>query len=230
MIVNKQLLMQHKACKEGIVFFENNFPDEVDLDDVEIKGDYNGFIYWLGKLPKLIYDHKGDLVEVKWATSQTTHEYDDNHNRIKSILSNGSEYLFKYDDKGNQIESKLNNMFIHRYEYDDRKNRVKSILFNGTTFLFEYDDENRLVTKTVLGDGITDCVYQYEYDIHDNNVKTWEDGVLLVQTSFDDKHNPVEIRIHEETKILYEFKHDSQDRLTEVTENGRIILSIKWLI
>ena len=51
-IITLKFLKQHNACKEGIKFFENNFPESLfpnglDISKIKITGDYNGYFRWI---------------------------------------------------------------------------------------------------------------------------------------------------------------------------------------
>jgi YD repeat-containing protein len=259
MIVNKKLLLQHNACKEGIVFFENNFPEEVDLDKVEIEGDYNGFISWLKHLPKLIFDDKGTLIKKIYRDGLVhTYEYDDNRNLIKSISVNGSVLLemnqYEYDDKNRLLKHIASNdskrLLEYIYEYDDKDRLVKKICGHDNIFVYEYDDKDRLIRKICPNDVIIEWTYNQEncaFKIvmygeavnttkHDHNGNLIESCVRLryssdediIRYEYNDRGNKVKNITSDGDVINYDYKYDSQDRLTEVFENGKTILSIKW--
>ena len=106
MIITIEWLKKHRACEEGIVFFERNFlSKELDLDSVEIEGDYKDYFNWIEE--ELFY---------KW-------KYDIHGNCIEKKYSSGDIYKFKYyhNNEGNLIKIEKDNKVILKIKY--RKNK-----------------------------------------------------------------------------------------------------------
>jgi len=78
MILTAEELKKRDACKEGIDFFEINFPEGLDLDKFKIEGEYReGWVEWVNKSMKYQY------------------EYNDYGNIIKKILPDGEIYQYE---------------------------------------------------------------------------------------------------------------------------------------
>ena len=62
MIITTKFLKQHRACKEGIDFFEKYFPttlfpDGLDLSKIEVTEDYEGYFHWIRILSEYKFEY-----------------------------------------------------------------------------------------------------------------------------------------------------------------------------
>lgn len=136
-VITKRLLELLNACKEGISFFENNFPEELfpdglNLEEIEVTGDYKCYFRYISNLPEIVFDDRG--------------------NCIRKIEPNGNIYQYEYDSKGNKIKYKDTSGYIYQYKYDDRGNMIKKIGPDGDIYQYEYDNNNNLI-KEIYPDG-----------------------------------------------------------------------------
>ena len=79
---------------------------------------------------------------------------------------------------------------------------IKEITPNGSIWQWKYDDRGNMIKK-IYSDG---SIWQYEYDDHGNMIKQIDPDGKIWQ---------------------WEFTHDTSGMLTEIKENGKIILGIK---
>ena len=125
MIINLNWLKKHRACREGIEFFERNFlSKELDLDSVEIEGDYKGYFNWIEE----------ELFS-KW-------KYDDKGNKIEKIYPSGDVYKYEYDSHGNCIEQIYSDGSIYKWKYDKNNNCIKEICPSGNVWKWEFYHNN----------------------------------------------------------------------------------------
>ena len=78
MIITAELLTKMRACKEAINFIKHDYPEGIDLDKYEIKGEHRGWVAWLNE------------------ELDTKYEYDSNNNPIKKTRPDGRVYTWEY--------------------------------------------------------------------------------------------------------------------------------------
>ena len=147
MIITSKFLRKHNACKDGINFFEINFPlslfpNGLDIEKIEVTGDYICCFGWIKELSecKLKYNLKGNLIK-KTLSSGLIIEYNNYGDKIKETFPNGTTYKWIY-------------------EYDEIGNNIRMINYRFDTF--EYNLHGDLIKETTGGGNIIE--YQYEYD------------------------------------------------------------------
>ena len=170
-VITKTLLKQNNSYKEDIKFFENNFPEELfpnglNLDTIKVTGDYKGYFEYINTLSEIAYDDNNNSIEeISPDGNIPQHEYDSKGNCIKEIYPKGYIYQYEYDDNNNLIEETYPNGNIYQYEYDSKGNLIKEIYPNG--YIYEYDSSNNCI-KEICSSG---NIYQYEYDSNRNRIK-----------------------------------------------------------
>lgn len=151
MNITSKFLKQNNACKEGIKFFERNFPESLfpeglDISKIEVADDYNGYFDWIEELDKykLEYDSEGYI--------------------IKKTFPNGNIYEYEYDHNGNIIKKTYPDGDIYKYEYDYNNNVIKLIYPNNIIYIwkFEYDQNNNLIKETYPDETIEEYTFNYD--------------------------------------------------------------------
>ena len=91
-------------------------------------------------------------------------------------------------------------------KYDKNGNMIKKIYQNGNIYKFKYEyDKNGNMIKRICPSG---DIWKYEYDKNGNMIKKiYPDGYTYE----------------------WKYKYDKNNNLTELKENGKIILKIKYL-
>ena len=99
MIITAELLTKMRACKEAINFIKHDYPEGIDLDKYEIKGEHRGWVAWLNE------------------ELDTKYEYDSNNNPIKETYPDGSVYKYEYDSNNNPIKKTRPDGRVYTWEY-----------------------------------------------------------------------------------------------------------------
>ena len=228
MKITKEFLEQHGACQKGISFFEINFPDGLDLDKVEIKGDFENYWCWL-KLKSQFeceYNEQGNVIVRSFSNGEIfkfddsgrcvecsdpingkiNYEYDSHGRLLKKIRNVDGMCCYTiehfYDLCGNLIEQKLSPLRSTYYQYDSKNKKVYSKQLGFEPILYEYNKKGNMVKETFEGD-----VFKYKYD---------------------KKNNLIGIFYSDGTKDEYKYKYDNQNRLVEISHNGYVQVEIKY--
>ena len=130
MRLTSKFLRQVGACEEGWKFFELNFPDGIDRD--QISGEFLGWIAWI--------DNK----------LKSTFTYDERGNILTKTEPDGWKWTYTYDERGNRLTMTDTNGDTTTYTYDERGNRLTKTNQYGETwkYSYKYDEKCRLVEAT----------------------------------------------------------------------------------
>ena len=162
MIITAELLTKMKACQESIDFIKRNYPDGIDLDKYEIKGDFNGWVDWFRTeiMVKYDYDTKGNCIRETYPNGRVyEYDYDTKGNLIRTTHPDGSVYEYDYDTKGNLIRKTYPDGSIYEWDYDTKGNRIQETYPNGRVYEWDYDTKGNRI-RTTHPDG---SVYKYDY-------------------------------------------------------------------
>jgi YD repeat-containing protein len=147
MFITKKLLETHKACKNGINFFNTYFPNGIDTDKIKVNGDYNLYWSFIKYLPEIKVDNNGNVIWKKYPCGDIyEYKYDNNNNKIWEKDPNGHIYEYKYDNNNNKIWEKYPNGDIWEYEYDSN-NKIWQKYPGGNIWEAKYDKNNNLIWK-----------------------------------------------------------------------------------
>ncbi len=201
MILTKKLLIQWNACEEGIDFCQRNKLFGFDLSRiVEIKGDYNNFMYWLKKQLKITreYDSNGNVIKDIFEDGDWySYEYDIHGNCIKKNNFKDHWIEWEYDEHGNQIKQEDFNRNWTKWEYDSQHNKIKEEKSNGYWIKLQYDHNNNLISEqNLFGEW-----YTYQYNQYGCMVKKESFDELYLLCEYDEHLNLIKVTNRYETKI-----------------------------
>jgi len=227
MLITKELLKGCQACKSGIKFFENNFT-ELNTTKIKVTGDYNDFYIWLQRLPKIKVDDKGNIIQKKYpdgSISEWKYKYNINNNLIWEKFPNNNIFEYKYDKNHNLIWKKLPNGNIYEWKYDENNNLILKKYLDDHIHEYQYDHYNNMIWRKYPNGEI----YETKYD--SNNNKIWEkdsDGDIE-EWKYDNNSNLIWEKDSNGSIKEWKFKRDPKDRLIEITENNKILLTVEYL-
>ena len=200
-----ELLTEMKACEGATNFLEAFNLEGYSLNDLEITGDYRGYISWLDD--KVVYPYifnSGGIVITDIADK-----------RIAEIkASSGTAYWSERtcDSNGNQLTSVDSDGYTFTWTYDSNGNVLTYVNSKGVTSTWTYDDSD----NSNDDDGHTSTI---TYDSN-GNILTSKDSYGYTETwTYDSNGN----KLTYVTSNGYSYKHtyDSNgNKLTYVTSNG----------
>lgn len=122
----------------------------------------------------------------------------------------------KYDFFGRVTEIKDSAGYATTYGYDDRDN-ITSVQGGGNPVLSEYDYRNRLSKKNIkMRGGVMKAEITYEYDIHNNVIKTTD--AAGAETTFEYDIEDRLIKVTNPRGFSDEFEYDAASRLVGKTD------------
>lgn len=175
-------------------------------------------VYKLSKSTK--YDSEGNM------QSQTTYEYDEKGQRVKSeTTGNYTEvciYDNEYDENGKIIKSTSRNEVgaggFKTYEYDDADNLIMVTLYDadGMAFSAEKYDEAGNMTQNILydSDGNIDFQLDFVYDAEGKKVSS--ESVLFIDGT--PSSNTFEYKYENFENTIREISYWEEDSVFEVNE------------
>ena len=205
MIITYKFLKQLGACKEGIKFFERNFPltlfpDGLDISKIKITGDYRNYFHWIKYL------------------AESEFEYDNDGNLIKRIFPYG--FIEEYNSNGDLTKKYFHLQLLKefKYEYDEKGNKIKKIYSNG--YIEEYNSYGDIVKQIFSGKGT--YITKYKYDEYGNLIKIISPSNVIGKYKSSDKdiekYQYEYNKVGNITKVIY-----SDGKINEYNDHGHLI-------
>jgi YD repeat-containing protein len=229
MFITKKLLKTHKACKDGINFFNTYFPDGVDTDKIKVTGDYNGYWKFIKYLPEIKLDDNGNKIWEKYQNGNILEfKYDENNNKIWVKYPNGiiTEWEFKYDDNNNLIWKKYPNGNIWEAKYDDNNNKIWEKYQSGSIYEYKYDQNNNKIWQKDPGCHITEWKFTVGVDNRLEKILENDEVICSIEYLEDISKPPFGLKpkyIHDE-----ERKEECHNSIVRYLERGKKV-PIEWL-
>lgn len=190
-----------------------------------------------GAVTTYTYDALGRVIKALYSDqSQTTVQYDDDHNIVTTTGPEGIVTLEKYDPFGFLVKEVVDDA-IFEYTYDEAGNLDQQIDAEQNVTRFTYDGFNRL-TKTLYADGSQDDTsydmvnrtitytdpagvkQRQKLDLLGNTiaVEEWKNGAFtpLQQAAYDLEGNALSVTDGKGQQTLYEY--DALGRLVAITD------------
>ena len=236
MLITKEWLDKRVwACDDTIKFFGRNFPNGLDLDKYEIKGDHD-YKSYAGHLKVLLdsefeFDDHGSLIK------EVRPDYALLAGQDKQLL-----HSYKYDQNGKVIEKKANG-YTRIFERDSFGRKIKETISKDNSpnnkpeiTVYEYDHNGNLIMRQMLGGS---NVFTWEYDDRGNEVKEFINGVIKYVCEYDengdktketsssgnictleyDKHRNLSRRYHTDREYLSTWEFDDFGNETRTTDS-----------
>ena len=191
-----------------------------------------------------IYDRNGKRTDyIDHDGNKTSYWFDDKHRTIRQEGADGSVVINRYDSDGNLYEKEENGNLI-RYTYDQKGNKLSALYNDGSMELWTYDNFN-LETSYKDRDGV---FYEYIRDNKGNLIEFKKGGRTVFTQAFDSRGLVTRYIQNGGSQIVYDYvydiygnlieelvadkkakyEYDSQNRITRIKENGKLITSYKY--
>lgn len=179
-----------------------------------------------GNITNYEYDANGNLTLITNSLNQAvTLSYNSEDQIDSRIEPSGQKTTIQYDANGNITQVKMPNSQIIQYAYNSY-NQLTSEAVNGAKYWsYSYDQELNTTTIKNEVNGFTKTLF---YDENDNLVKK-VGGTQSIQYVYGESNNLESIiGTSNDTLFTQSYKNDSQGRLTEISQNGLIDISLEY--
>lgn len=210
MILTTKILKNNNVCKNGISFFNRNFPNGLDLNKWKIYGDFYGYKQ---HLEDIILDNRHKVYNEIGKIIERT----DDENCIRR---------YKYDEQNNLIEELFEdgNKISHQYKYDTKNNLIEQIYRDGTNIKYEYDDKNNLIKQIE-----DEKIWKFEYDKYNNKIKEINSAGNIFEFEYDIIGNLTKVHfynVNSSNITKYNYVFNKEKLLTEIWKDD---VKICWL-